>query len=376
MTSLGLRGVWRRVHRWIAITLMLLLVPMSLSGALLVWHDALDARINPARYATSGAEVALPASAYLANAAAALGRDGAPMAIRFPVDRGRPVTVTARSHAGRLLTVYLDPPTGRVLDTVDVRASFLGIVHRLHENLTIPEYSGRSIVGGAGTGMLVLSLTGLWLWWPRGRLLFGLRWRRSTATSANLHHLLGFWISLPLAVVSASGIYLSFPQTGRSVLSAVVPMSPQGPRRGAGEPARELALTPDRALAIARAATPDAIPTAIFLPATARPPAPPPAWRIDFRSSQGPQAVTVAVDDKAATARRLPDPLAGDRIAQWIRWIHEGSHTGQAWRLAVFFCGVFPSLLAITGLIVWLRGRALRGGGQPMRQAPQAQPAE
>ena len=62
--------------------------------------------------------------------------------------------------------------------------------------------------------MLILSLTGIWLWWPRnGGFLRGLRWRRvGRALSFNLHHLLGFWISIPLAVVSVTGIYLGFPQ--------------------------------------------------------------------------------------------------------------------------------------------------------------------
>ena len=43
--------------------------------------------------------------------------------------------------------------------------------------------SGRAIVGWAGVGMLILSLTGIWLWWPRnGAFLPGLRWRRAPPT--------------------------------------------------------------------------------------------------------------------------------------------------------------------------------------------------
>ena len=85
---------------------------------------------------------------------------------------------------------------------MEFRSSFFGFLHVFHENLTIPEYSGRQIVGWVGVGMLIMSLTGLWLWWPRGSdLLRALRWKRSTRFTFNLHHLLGFWISIPLAVV-------------------------------------------------------------------------------------------------------------------------------------------------------------------------------
>ena len=50
----------------------------------------------------------------------------------------------------RLVNVYVDPPTGRVLEVVDFRDSMIGFLHRFHENLTIPEYSGRAIVGWSG----------------------------------------------------------------------------------------------------------------------------------------------------------------------------------------------------------------------------------
>src|SRR5262249_37085435 len=152
----------------------------------------------------------------------------------FPRSAGHPVVVLARQQADpasgrrpRLLSIHLDPPTGAVLDKVDFRSSLIGFLHVFHENLTIPQYYGRQIVGWAGVGMLILSLTGIWLWWPRrGSLLAALRWRRAPHTSTNLHHVLGFWISIPLAIVSFTGLYLSFPQTARSLMSSVAPMQP------------------------------------------------------------------------------------------------------------------------------------------------------
>ena len=168
------------------------------------------------------------------------------------------------------VTVFLDPPTAAVLDVMEFRSSFIGFLHVFHENLTIPQYSGRQIVGWAGVGMLVLSLTGIWLWWPRGGgFLRGLRWTRSSRFTFNLHHLLGFWISLPLAVVSLTGIYLSFPQTAREFMSSVAAMNPQG-QRGFGEIAQQTALTPDRALDVRAKAEPNARPLTLFLPVQQR----------------------------------------------------------------------------------------------------------
>jgi len=135
---------------------------------------------------------------------------------------------------------------------MEFRSSFFGFLDFFHENLTIPEYSGRQIVGWVGTGMLIMSLTGLWLWWPRGGgFLRGLRWTRSQRSTFNLHHLIGFWISIPLAVVSFTGIYLAFPQTARNAMSTVAPMTQSRGDTG-GQIAQHTTLTADRAIEIAR----------------------------------------------------------------------------------------------------------------------------
>ena len=46
--------------------------------------------------------------------------------------------------------------------------------------------------------------------------------------------------------------------------------------------------------------------------------------------------------------------------AQWIRWIHECSHSGPVWQFVVFLTGVFPLVFVVTGVIMWWRGRRSR----------------
>jgi uncharacterized iron-regulated membrane protein len=358
-----LRWLWLNIHLWIGLGLALLLIPISLSCALLVWHDHLDALINPARYAVTLGQ-AQPPSALLASASASLGRGFTPVVVRMPEGAGWPATVTAREQRRgegggrpRLATVYLDPPTARVLDTAEFRNSLIGFLHRFHENLTIPEYSGRAVVGWAGVGMLVLSLSGICLWWPRNAgFLRGLRWRRGPAISFNLHHLFGFWIAVPLAVVSATGVYLGFPQQARELLGSVAPMTPQ--QRG-GFNAPLLAaphLDVDRAAEIAAAASAGLQPAAIFLPSQQTQ-----TWRIQLRSRTSEALTTVTVDDRNGTLTQVT-PQSGDKIAQWIRWIHEGSHSGVIWQILVFLCGVLPTAFAVTGTMIWLRSRKAKRG--------------
>jgi uncharacterized iron-regulated membrane protein len=367
-----IRRTFAAVHRWTAVILFVLLVPISLSGTALVFQDELDALFNPERYAVSGSEVLGP-QAYFASAAAALGKDSQMISVRYPEGRG-PLVVQARtqdkdnSAPPQIISVYLDPPTARVLDAQQFRTSFFGALHRFHENLTVPAYSGRAIVGWAGVGMLFLSLSGIYLWWPRnGVFVPGLRWRRAQHADANLHHLFGFWISLPLALLSLTGIYLAFPPQSRALMSSIAPLSPQAPRGSLATAPQQTTLTADSALTAANALVPQGRPAALFAPVMSRAVNTPLSWRVQFRTAND-ETVTVLVNDATGTAAAAPAPLAGDRAAQWIRWIHEGSRSGPVWRAIVALTGLVPALLGTTGILMWLRARRLRR----LRDAPQA----
>ena len=112
-----LRRLWLNVHLWIGVGLALLLIPISISGGLLVWHDEIDALLTPQRYAVTGAQVALPPSAYLAKAAEAVAADSQKLqatGLRYPEAPGWPVRVVTRGQPGengarpRFVTVFLD----------------------------------------------------------------------------------------------------------------------------------------------------------------------------------------------------------------------------------------------------------------------------
>jgi uncharacterized iron-regulated membrane protein len=372
-----LRRLWLNIHLCIGIGLAVLLIPISLSGALLVWSDHVDALVNPGRYAVTVGQPQ-PPSVLLASATAALGPGFQPIAVRMPESAGWPASVTAREQRRgertgarpRLLTVYLDPASGRVLDTAEFRNSLVGFMHRFHENLTIPQYSGRAVVGWVGVGMLLLSLSGIYLWWPRtAGFRRGLRWRRAPNTPSNLHHLFGFWIAIPLAIVSATGVYLGFPQQARGLLSSVAPLTP--PQRAFN--AKLLAaphIDVDRAKDIAQASVAGTQVAAIFLPTQSSQ-----AWRIQLRVANSEALTTVLVDDHSGALSQVK-PQSGDTIAQWMRWVHEGSHSGIIWQILVFLCGVLPTVFAVTGTMIWLRRRKTRLFKSRVSAAPQVHPAE
>ncbi|HKR24908.1 MAG TPA: PepSY-associated TM helix domain-containing protein, partial [Allosphingosinicella sp.] len=93
-TVMRLRGWWLSIHKWIGLCLAILIIPVSLTGSALVWHDWVDETLNPQRYAVAG-EAALAPSAYAAAARPALGPEERVASIRWPEGGEGPVMVAA-----------------------------------------------------------------------------------------------------------------------------------------------------------------------------------------------------------------------------------------------------------------------------------------
>ena len=334
--SRHLRRLWLDVHLWIGVGLLAVFIPLGLSGSVLVWHDALDRTLLAKRYVVSGPAVALPPQAYADAARTAFGDAAQLTQIRWPYKAGDPVVAVGRipGSAGpdgrpRSLNAWIDPPTGRVLDRAEVAKGFSMVLHRLHGTLFIPGVGGK-VVGWLGWALFASCATGLWLWWPRnGAVSQALRWRRGPSTLFNLHHLVGFWICLPLAVVSLTGVYIAFPQTSRALFG--VPRHPAQGGQPGGRPAPPLErahLTLPDAVAKARAAAPGASLAVINLPTQGADP----AWKIQLSQPGTEEPVTVAVSDAtgAAQAERASPGGGGgpDRLSAWMRRVHDGADMG------------------------------------------------
>jgi uncharacterized iron-regulated membrane protein len=165
--------------------------------------------------------------------------------------------------------------------------------------------------------------------------------------------------------------YLGFPQQGRDLLSSVAPMTPQQRGGFAAPLMQRTELNVDRAVEVATAASPGSRLAAVFVPTQQSG-----AWRVQLREGQSEGVTTVMVEDRTGSARRV-EPLSGDRAALWIRWIHEGSHSGALWQVLVFVCGILPTLFTVTGALIWLRSRKAKRSLAPnIGVVPQVDPAE
>lgn len=338
MTKVQLRNVWFQTHKWIGILLAVILIPLSVTGSLLVWDEPLDRLLEPSHHIATGA-VTLPAAIYVAQARQALPSGSRIVSLR--IGEG-PVMITAtppspsRMRGPPLrLAAWVDPATGRLIDSGPSIAPLVRWAHIFHGSLQIPA-TGRAVVGWLGVAMLLSSLTGIWLWWPlAGSVARGLRWKRQAALDGNLHHLIGFWISLPLALLSLTGVIIAWPQMiGRTTNSMT---------RMAQTPLAQTRLTIDQVIAAAGVEGK----LTITWPTDKTP-----SWTIAAGRGR-----TIKVDD--ATGSATPAREAA-RVRPFYRRLHDGTGMGLVWQGIIFLGGIAPAILGVTGILMWLRTRGWR----------------
>ncbi|MFK3972360.1 PepSY-associated TM helix domain-containing protein [Pseudomonas sp. NPDC087358] len=110
---------------------------------------------------------------------------------------------------GREMNLFIDPYSGKVLGSQDAKNNLQAMARELHGELMIGTVGDRLVELAAGWG-IVLVISGLYLWWPRGRSPAGVLWPRVSARGRvlwrDLHAVTGFWGSVALLFMLLSGM--------------------------------------------------------------------------------------------------------------------------------------------------------------------------
>ncbi len=374
MTKIDSRRWLRLLHLWLGLGFCVPFVMLGLTGTLLTFEHAIEGLTQTATAATSPSGPAQPVAAIVAAARQAAPQGQVPTLYSPPAGPGKPAIVRFQPSArgggggpGFGAQLAVDPVTLAVSEGAGV-SDFWRTVHRLHGNLLINNgRDGRSIIGWFGVGMLAMSLSGLYIWWPRPG-----RWKAAMRVSSNargfrlhreLHGAAGFWSLIVFVIVSFSGVDLAFPETASGLVATVLPGAdtkpapiPQVSRIAGAQPADA-----DQAIALALASMPNATLRSVGLPA--RPDQP---YRVGLAhdgAGDGAPMVTIFVDPWAARVVEVRDPSAyatGLRLMTWQHAIHSGAGLGAVWRILVGLSGLLPALFTVTGIAMWLLKRKAR----------------
>ena len=118
------------------------------------------------------------------------------------------VEIGVLQPSGQREVYYVHPATAQVLGHLPDKGTFSGVVRRLHSLDLLGDYASALIEIAAGWALLLV-LTGLYLWWPRGQQggITTVRGRpRRRLFWRDLHAVTGVWVGLVLLFLAVTGM--------------------------------------------------------------------------------------------------------------------------------------------------------------------------
>lgn len=200
------RAVWRW-HFYAGLVCAPFLVILAVTGAIYLFNDEINDLVYPNLRLVPASATEVPLSE-IARAAAASVPGGTVTRIDTPTAAGRSVQVFVTPPSGAPLRVFVDPGSGKVLGSYVYTHTLVGFADVAHGSLMLGPL-GDAVVELAACWGFILTVTGLFLWWPRGgkpplfRPRSGLRKR---AVWKDWHSVVGFWSALLVLFLILTGL--------------------------------------------------------------------------------------------------------------------------------------------------------------------------
>ncbi|WP_343518449.1 PepSY domain-containing protein [Sphingomonas sp.] len=381
------RAIWRW-HFYAGLFVVPFILLLSLTGAIYLfkpqldawqerhWHDAPFERVVSPDDQVKAALAAVPEARFYSY--------------RFPPHPVGAAVIHVGLPGGSMrdIGVSLD---GRVLGVADPEARISATVSRIHGSLLMGRWGGL-LVETAACWAILLILSGLYLWWPRGRGPAGVLWPRLGARGRlfwrDLHAVTGFWVSGLALVLLVSGLpwtdgWATAFRTVRAELGLV-----QGPQQWKGgvdlhaehdheAMLRAQAAVPGPGLSLndiyLRALAERLPEPVVLIPPGAPMPLGPPngnVWKLSSETQNRPLARSVSFDPMtgAVVAREgFADKHPIDRVIGYgIAW-HEGQLFGWVNQAIGALTALALMALAVSGVAMWWRRRPGSTLGAPPR---------
>ena len=356
----------RRVHLWLGLSLGLLFVVLGLTGSALVFYIGIDTALHPAIRANDGSPAPrLDSPAW--DRALATGRarwhdphgkwtfevtgEGGAIPARYYPNPGH--------HADRKM-VWFSADGTRIVRAEPWGGYLMAWLYQLHMQLLAGDFGSR-LVGWSGVAMLLLLVSGVLAWWPRGTWRKALAFKRHAVPIRrlrDLHKLAGLSSMALLFVLVATGVLLALPALSQTLFRPSAIPAPRSVGKGAGR------VTIPQAFGAARRALPDG--HIVFLDVPAASDA---SIRVRFQVPGDPHrrfpGSYVFIDQTTGQVLAVHDVRragTGMFLASWVRTLHDGSVGGLATRILAVLLGFVPAILFVTGILHWLRRRKIDQG--------------
>lgn len=160
------RAVWRW-HFYAGLLILPFLITMAISGAIYLFRDEVDTWVHADFMQVTRAEEQRLAP-FEIIAAALAAQPGAAVKYTDPPSDDLSTEITVKPETGGSMAVYVDQYSGKVLEVRPDRSTFAWTVRYLH-SFRFFGATPRMVIEIVAGWAILLVLTGLYLWWPRGQ---------------------------------------------------------------------------------------------------------------------------------------------------------------------------------------------------------------
>jgi uncharacterized iron-regulated membrane protein len=346
------RGGLQRVHRWLGLSLGLVLMVSGATGTLLLVAKPLDRAWNAALFAAPSQQgAAAPLQAVLDQLSTRYG--SAQYTVRLPQSPGQSllVYVKAPHWEGQ---AFFDPHTASLLGERGEREGLYNLLFELHSNLLGGD-RGKAVLALSAVAFCLMLVSGVVLWWPlarkRGWRALAVPWRGSRlAFWHGLHRTAGVVAGTWALLIVGSGAYMAW----RPISHWVTQASGTSPMR---PPAAQPASAParlDLVIARAQAAVPDGRVVYLTLPSA---PTQPVRVRLRRPDDPHPNGLTSVWLDPGSgnvlASVKWQDLDPGARAYAWIYPFHSAQWWGTAHAVMNGAAGLALLVFGVSGLGLW-----------------------
>lgn len=384
------RAIWRW-HFYAGIICLPFMVVLAITGSIYLFKPQVEALIDRPYDHLALAGPAAPLKAQVAAATASL--PGSRLkAIELRADPTDASRIILRDAAGEETRVYVRPDDLAILKTVREDDRFMQVLKTIHGELLMGD-RGSILVELAASWAILMVVTGLYLWWPRGRsglagVLVPRFGRGARLMWRDLHAVTGFWISGLILFLLITGLPWTsvwgdaFKEVRRLTGTAAVRQDWSIGRADEHAQHRAEAMAEDHMAhmgqrAVARPGLDyDRIATIVRAmdlppPVLVRPPtAASPMWKVTSDTQDRPLRVSLELDPQTGAVVRRED-FAGkhpiDKVVGYAIAAHEGQLFGPLNQALGVTAAAGLVLLSIAGAMTWWRRRPEGVLGAPER---------
>lgn len=379
------RTLWRW-HFYAGLLVLPFVAMLSITGSIYLFKPQID------RWEESGWRNLSTANAVTPNVQLASALRALPGArfnyYRLPEMTGDAAIVRVALPRDAGMRDVVVSPGGTVMAIVDPETRITAFISRFHGSLLLGQ-AGRYVVEAAASWAIFLIISGLYLWWPRGRGLAGVVWprlnRRNHLLWRDLHAVTGFWVAGLALILLTTGLpWTDVWATGFRMVRAEMGWTTAPPdwRGGMGPPADNghRAMIGFAKPSAGRMTLSDIAGRARFeampAPAIISPPGAPARfgpdngtyWKLTSQTQNRPEIKTILydVENGAVIDRRgFADKHMIDRIINYgIAW-HEGQLLGWLNQAIGVMTALMLIALAASGAAMWWRKRPTGTLGAP-----------